>query len=52
MIITDWWNFVYNLMGHSALMMFLFGWELFLTPIVFVLSVVGAVIRTAVGEKA
>jgi hypothetical protein len=49
MFIADWWNFVYaDLMGRNILLMLLFGWELFITPIVIVLSVVSAVVRTAV----
>ncbi len=32
--LADWWNFVFHsLMGGSVLLMFLFGWEIFLIPI-------------------
>jgi hypothetical protein len=33
-IIANWWNWVFNdLMGGSVLLMFLFGWEIFMIPI-------------------
>lgn len=44
MIIADWWHFVYSdIMGESFFLMMMFGWELFLMPIVLVLSVLSAV---------
>lgn len=40
-----WWNLIYvSLFGRNVLLMFLFGWELFLMPIIFVLSVCGALL--------
>ena len=36
-----WWDFIYNqLFDGSTLLMFLFGWELFLAPIPFVLILI------------
>jgi len=40
-LIASWWRWVYmDLMGGSVLLMWLFGWEIFLTPIAFVVMVV------------
>ena len=48
MFIADRWNFVYDdLMGRSVFMMLMFGWGLFLLPIVFVLSVTTALVKSA-----
>ena len=36
-LIASWWHWVYmDLMGGSVLLMWLFGWEIFLTAIVVV----------------
>lgn len=36
-LISRWWHWVFkDLMGDSVLLMWLFGWEIFLTPIVVV----------------
>jgi len=36
-LISSWWHWVFmDLMGGSVLLMWLFGWEIFLTPIVVV----------------
>jgi len=36
-LISSWWHWVFkDLMGDSVLLMWLFGWEIFLTPIVVV----------------
>ena len=33
-IIATWWNWVfYDLMGGSIVLMFFFGWEIFMIPI-------------------
>ena len=33
-LIATWWNWVFlDLMGGSVLLMFLFGWEIFMIPI-------------------
>lgn len=46
MFVTDWWHFVYtDLMGENVLMMLLFGWELFITPIVFALTIAGVLVQ-------
>lgn len=52
MFIADWWNFVYaDLMGRNAFMMFMFGWELFLMPIIFVLSIAAALVKSVIGAN-
>lgn len=39
-----WWNLIYvSLFSRSIVLMFLFGWELFLAPILFALSVMFAI---------
>jgi len=43
--ISSWWHWVFmDLMDGSVLLMWLFGWEIFLTPIAFVAMVVAAVV--------
>ena len=40
-----WWNILHvSLFGRNALLMFLFGWELFLTPIFFAFAVVATLL--------
>jgi len=40
-LIASWWHWVYmDLMGGSVLLMWLFGWEIFLTPIAVATAVV------------
>lgn len=45
MILAAWWTFVYSdLMGENVVLMFLFGWELFMLPILWSLGLVGMVV--------
>ena len=40
-LIATWWNWVFlDLMGGSVLLMFLFGWEIFMIPIGIAIMVV------------
>ena len=40
-LISSWWHWVFvDLMGHSVVLMFLFGWEIFLAPIGFVIGII------------
>ena len=44
-LISSWWHWVFqDLMGGSVLLMWLFGWEIFLMPIGFVVMVVVAIV--------
>ena len=44
-LISSWWHWVFqDLMGGSVLLMWLFGWEIFLAPIAFVVAAVAAVV--------
>jgi hypothetical protein len=44
-LISSWWHWVFmDLMGGSVLLMWLFGWEIFLTPIAFATTVVYALV--------
>ena len=44
-----WWNTIYvSMFNRSALMMVMFGWELFLTPILLALALVAGVLGAAV----
>ncbi len=46
-LLTTWWNAVFfDLMDENVLMMFLFGWEIFIMPIGFVLALSYALIMT------
>jgi hypothetical protein len=39
--LVSWWNFVFHsMMGGSIVLMFLFGWEIFLIPITLGIGVV------------
>jgi len=55
-LIASWWHWVYmDIMGGSVMLMWLFGWEIFLTPIVVVTvwsyAIVATVWRTVRGRK-
>ena len=46
-LLTTWWNAVFfDLMGGNVLLMFLFGWEIFIMPIGFILAISYALIMT------
>jgi hypothetical protein len=46
-LISSWWHWVFmDLMGGSVLLMWLFGWEIFLMPIAVVTTVVYALVVT------
>ena len=41
--LANWWNFVFHsMMGGSVLLMFMFGWEIFLIPITLAVGVAAA----------
>jgi len=43
--LANWWNFVFhNMMGGSTVLMFLFGWEIFLIPITVAIGVTATVL--------
>lgn len=47
--LTNWWNLVFhNMMGGSILLMFMFGWEIFLIPITIAIGAIGMVIGVIV----
>jgi hypothetical protein len=47
-LISSWWHWVFqDLMGGSVLLMWLFGWEIFLTPIAFLVMVLVGVLSFA-----
>jgi hypothetical protein len=51
-ILISWWDTVYySMMGGSPLLMFLFGWEIFLAPIGFGIAIIGGLLSTIFGRS-